>query len=804
MKATPLPQKQPSHTELIRVRGIVQGVGFRPTVCKLSQQFRLVGTVCNDGDGVLIKVHGQSFSIDAFIDELIKKKPLLARIDNIERTRLSSSTDLSISTLSSFEIIKSSHSNANTGITADAATCDACLADIFDETNLRYKYPFTNCTHCGPRLSIIKGIPYDRAQTSMNEFDMCPNCLHEYESPDNRRFHAQPNACPECGPKIWLEDNTGKLITTSNDNRKLLNNPVAMTKQLLQGGAVVAIKGIGGIHLAVDASNEKAIQSLRDRKQRPQKPFALMMKNMAMIESFCEVDQTERGLLTSPAAPIVLLRKKTLPRKLRTIIAKNIAPRQKTLGAMLPYTPLHHLLLNELDTPIVLTSANASHEPQCIDNNHARSALSKIADYFLLHNRTIENRVDDSVVRTMADKPQFYRRARGYAPESFCLPQGFKEADAITALGGELKNTFCFIQNGQAILSQHIGDLENYKTYEDYRHNLALYEKLFQHQAKHIAIDAHPEYISNKAGHEISDEQRIPLHTIQHHHAHIASCLADNQYPLEKQAVLGIALDGLGYGDNDTLWGGEFLFVNYLLSKRLAHFKPIPLLGGSVAMKQPWRNTYAHLHSCLGWNWISEAYPELELVRRLSQKPLTTFDGMMKKGINCPTASSAGRLFDAVAGALDICSEALNYEGQAAIELENCIDPQSWFDAETSAYNFYTNQQLDPTPMWKGLLEDLSVETPPPLISARFHKGLANAIITLSIKLANENHLKTIALSGGVFQNKTLFEAIKYGLEQESFNVLAHHNVPANDGGIALGQAVITAARILADTQKPA
>jgi hydrogenase maturation protein HypF len=387
----------------------------------------------------------------------------------------------------------------------------------------------------------------------MDAFKMCASCLREYDSPEDRRFHAQPNACPECGPKVWLEDNTGKLVSSTDKNKALSDIPIIQAGLLIREGAVLAIKGIGGIHLAVDACSEEAVQTLRNRKHRPQKPFALMMKNMAMIESICEVNDEERALLTSPAAPIVLLRKKQGKNGLAKNIARNIAPAQKTLGVMLPYSPLHHLLLNMLNKPIVLTSANASHEPQCIDNDHARESLSDIADYFLLHDRAIENRVDDSVVRIMAGKPQFYRRARGYAPESMPLPLGFEKADSITAMGGELKNTFCLIKNGQAILSQHMGDLENYKTYEDYRHNLSLYEKLFQHQAEHIAIDAHPEYISNKAGHEIADERNITLHRIQHHHAHIASCLADNQYPLDGEAVLGIALDGLGYGSDGSL-----------------------------------------------------------------------------------------------------------------------------------------------------------------------------------------------------------------------------------------------------------
>lgn len=841
MKANLLPQSPKYHAENIRVRGIVQGVGFRPTVWKLAHQFQLVGTVSNDGDGVLIEVEGKSFSINEFIEALNNDKPVLARIDSIERQRSSYPNEPAIS----FEIIESTYSNANTGISADAATCDECLADIMghdlnsngdknshhNNHHRRQYYPFTNCTHCGPRLSIITGIPYDRAQTSMNEFKMCPACLGEYNSPNDRRFHAQPNACPNCGPEVWLEDRSGKLVSSVNKNQRykdpINDMPIIKAALYIREKNIVAIKGIGGIHLAVCACDDginndgsangeneiSAVQKLRLKKQRPNKPFAIMAKNLAMIKQYCYVNDEECALLTSPAAPIVLLKRREVSSTERKTsqLSKDVAPGQKTLGMMLPYSPLHHLLLNVLNKPIVLTSANASNEPQCIDNDHARESLSDIADFFLLHNRSIENRVDDSVVRIMTGKPQFYRRARGYAPESLPLPKGFEQTPQILAMGGELKNTFCLIKNGQAILSQHMGDLENYKTYEDYRHNLSLYEKLFQHQAEHIAIDMHPEYISNKAGHELANERGIKLHSIQHHHAHIAACLADNQYPLNGKPILGIALDGLGYGGDDSLWGGEFLLTDYQQSKRLAHFKPVALLGGAVAMKQPWRNTYAHLQTCLepinnkgnGWDWVMKHYPDLALVKHLSDKPLATFDAMLEKGISCPKASSAGRLFDAVAGAIGLCPNEIQYEGQAAIELENYIDEQAWEEAINTAYEFDLNaKQLNPTPMWKALLQDLSDSISSSLISARFHKGLSNAIQTLGIELSKENNINTIALSGGVFQNKTLFEDVKQGLEQQDFSVLVHHNVPANDGGLALGQAAITAARILSKEEE--
>ena len=840
--ATSPPEKL--HAEHIRVRGIVQGVGFRPTVWKLAQQYQLTGTVCNDGDGVLIEVVGGEGSIGVedsinhFVESLRLHKPALSRIDSIERLVINNPESLA----SSFDIIDSTHSNANTGITADAATCDACLADVFNEDdslsasleglvdladnetvhNRRHCYPFTNCTHCGPRLSIIRGIPYDRALTSMDAFKMCPACQQEYDSPEDRRFHAQPNACPECGPKVWLENKSGKLVSTRDKQDQHHDTPILQAALLIRDKHIVAIKGLGGIHLATCAcaspdGETSAVQRLRERKHRPRKPFAIMVKDVAMAEQYCSVNAQERTLLQSPAAPIVLLEKRISIKNAtqatrqnasqdRERLAEELAPGQSTLGVMLPYTPLHHQLLRVLNKPIVLTSGNAAHEPQCITNESARSQLKELADYFLLHNRDIENRVDDSVVRLLSGQPQFYRRARGYAPESIPLPKGFENAPDILAMGGELKNTFCLVKKGQATLSQHMGDLENFSTFEDFRHNLSLYEKLFQHKAKHIAIDAHPEYIPSKLGKEMAKKRGVNAHRVQHHHAHIAACLADNGVALNDKPVLGIALDGLGYGlgygagnENDhPLWGGEFLLADYRSCKQLAHFKPIALLGGSFAMKQPWRNTYAHLQACLGWEWVSKQYPELALIKHLSSKPLSTFDGMVKQGINCPLASSAGRLFDAVAAAVDICREALQYEGQAAIELEACITPQAWAEAETSAYSFsLLHHQLDPSPMWKALLEDLSNNIAVALISARFHKGLSLAIQQLASDLAFYKEIRTIALSGGVFQNKTLFEEVKQGLESMNFTVLHHRNVPANDGGLALGQAVITAAQFI-------
>jgi hydrogenase maturation protein HypF len=762
----------------------VQGVGFRPIVWHLAQQLKLRGDVSNNGDGVLIRTQGAKAVIDTFIDELVNNKPALARIDSIDRQPQLLSDPLA----DTFEIILSSQTQANTGVLADAATCQYCLDELVDPDNRRYRYPFINCTHCGPRLSIIQGVPYDRAQTTMAKFNQCSTCKQEYLSPQDRRFHAQPNACPVCGPYCWFTDKTGNKVST--------DDAILETAYYLKNQFIIAIKGIGGFHLAVDACDQHAVLQLRQRKQRPRKPFAMMARDIAMIEQYCHVNEQERALLTSAAAPVVLLEKKR-----DTSLAQAIAPGQTTLGFMLPYSPLHHVLFNALSNPIVLSSANITDEPQCIDNDEALSKLADIADYFLLHNRDIANRVDDSVIRIMAGEPQFLRRGRGYAPHSLILPEEFKLSSEVLAMGGELKNTFCLLKNGEAVLSQHMGDLENYATYADYQHNLMLYQQLFQHQPEVIAIDAHPEYLSTKAGRETAEQENLLLESIQHHHAHIASCLADNHYPFEAEPVLGVVLDGLGFGDDNSLWGGEFLLANYEQSKRLAHFKPVALLGGTIAMKQPWRNTYAHLQSCLGWDWVNEQFALLELIQQLNQKLLKTFDAMLEKKLNCPLASSAGRLFDAVAAAVGICTEQIQYEGQAAIELEACISQSAWQQVQHSAYPFLiTDGVLDPAPMWRSLLNDLANTVEKAMISARFHKGLSLAIQQMVTHLADSHAIKTIALSGGVFQNKTLFEDVKQGLEQQ-FTVLTHNNVPANDGGLALGQAVVAATRIMRKQQ---
>ncbi|MEH1819933.1 MAG: carbamoyltransferase HypF [Nostoc sp.] len=779
-------------TEEIRVRGTVQGVGFRPTVYRLAKACGLRGDVCNDGQGVLIRVSGSEEAITEFLARLQTECPPLARINQL--TRILSESEVKFD---NFVISNSVNNAIKTEITPDAATCLQCQQEIFDPFSRFFRYPFTNCTHCGPRLSIIRAIPYDRCNTSMSAFAVCSECGKEYHDVENRRFHAQPVACHVCGPTAWLERADGKSVTASMFS---MLDDVDAVCSLLQKGEIVAIKGLGGIHLACDATQETVVQKLRQRKKRYHKPFALMARDIEIIEQYCIVNAKEKELLTSSAAPIVLLQASDTKQ-----LASSVASGQNTLGFMLPYTPLHHLILRRMNRPIVLTSGNLADEPQCIDNNEAREKLGTIADYFLFHNRDIINRVDDSVVRVLGDKVQTIRRARGYAPASISLPPGFQNVPPILAMGSELKNTFCLLREGEAILSQHLGDLENAAAFNTYQDTLNLYLNLFEHQPEIIAIDKHPEYLSSKLGKELAETNQIKVYPVQHHHAHIAACMAENEIPLDSPPILGIALDGLGYGDDGTLWGGEFLLADYRKFKRLATFKPVAMLGGEQAIYQPWRNTYAQLLAANLWDDCEQKYAELEIFKFLKNKPLKLLNQLIEKGINSPPASSVGRLFDAVAAAIGIYRDECSYEGQAAIAMEAIVDVSSLNnDKETLIYPFSFSFSdsiycIDSRPMWQALLHDLQQQIPQPVIAAKFHKGLANAIMEMVKHLCEENLINQVALTGGVFQNCILLQQVTKQLQTLGIKVLTHSLVPANDGGLSLGQAVITAAQLIHD-----
>ncbi len=814
--------------EKIRVRGTVQGVGFRPTVYRLAKDCGLRGEVCNDGQGVLIKVIGTPISINTFVQRLQTECPPLAKITAIIRHTYHPDRDAK--NLTDFVIVQSNRSTIQTEIVPDAATCSACQAEIFDPSSRWYRYPFTNCTHCGPRLSIIKRLPYDRDNTSMAEFKFCPDCAQDYQDPVNRRFHAQPIACPICGPHVWLEragtgrwgdGEDGEVEGASEAGEESNSVEIDKVANLLREGYIVAIKGLGGFHLACDATNEEVVQKLRQRKHRLHKPFALMARDLEIIEQYCILSKSEKELLTSPASPIVLLRRKELGDSkqkslIKSEIADSVASDQNYLGFMLPYTPLHHLLLRELDIPLVMTSGNLSSEPQCIDNNEARTKLGGIADYFLFHNREIVNRVDDSIARIIPNSSQLQilRRARGYAPAPINLPADFPETPPILAMGSELKNTFCLLRDGQAIISQHIGDLENAIALTAYRQTLDLYLSLLEHQPAAIAVDLHPEYLSTKLGQELAIANSLKIYSIQHHHAHIAACMVENEVPFSTSPVLGIALDGLGYGEDGTFWGGEFLLADYQGFRRVGSFKPVAMLGGVQAIYQPWRSLYAHLKSgIIETRGIGEmgrwGDRELELFKFFKKKPCKLLDQMVAKGINSPLASSCGRLFDAVAAAMGICRESCSYEGQAAIALEALAERAILNNSqEIKPYPFSIENRkledqsflpyIEPRLMWQALLKDLSCNTSQSVIAAKFHLGLANAIASLVEQICLNNQdltIKQVALIGGVFQNQILLNQVRVNLEAMKLEVLTHSQVPTNDGGISLGQAAIAAAK---------
>lgn len=774
--------------EEIRVRGMVQGVGFRPTVWRLARELGLTGSVGNDGDGVWVRAWGASSQLKAFRARLLTECPPLARIDGIERRLLSAAPERG-----DFVIATSAVTAVHTAVVPDAATCDACGREIIDPADRRFRYPFTNCTHCGPRLSIVRAIPYDRVNTSMSAFPMCEDCAAEYADPADRRFHAQPNACPVCGPRLWLADAEGRELTPVDPTRL---DAVEAASQLLADGRIVAIKGIGGFHLACDATNADAVSELRRRKRRWAKPFALMARDLDVIRDCCRLSLAEARLLADPAAPIVLLDWDGGGR-----LAQAVAPGQCSLGFMLPYSPLHRLLLHHWQVPLVMTSGNRSDEPQCIDNDDACLRLKGLADAFLLHDREIINRVDDSVARIMASEPRLLRRARGYAPAPLRLSADFRGSPSILALGGELKNTVCLLRDGQAVLSQHLGDLGDAATSTEYARTIALYRRIFEHRPAAVAIDPHPNYRASRIGRELAASEGLELIEVQHHRAHIAAVLADNQWPVDAGPVVGIALDGSGFGDDGTIWGGEWLVGDYRGMVRAAHLRSVALPGGVRAILEPWRNLFAQIVATLGWDAFEREFAALDVTMALRARPIGILGKMIAGGVNSPLTSSCGRLFDAVAAALTICPDGIVYEGQAAIELEAiCQDVEA-----VGGYDFGLGEGgsdgiriLDPAPMWRQLFADLASERPATLISARFHAGLADAVVELGAQIAASRSIGTVALSGGVFQNRTLFERVCTGFGSRGLRVLSHRRVPTNDGGLALGQAV-TAAALIAD-----
>jgi hydrogenase maturation protein HypF len=747
----------------IRVRGVVQGVGFRPFVYRLAHQHRLKGWVRNTSGNVEIEVEGRGEAVQGFLSDLEAKAPPMARIESVEATFHPPKG------YTEFQIGQSlSREGQYQLVSPDIATCEDCKGEIFSPADRRFGYPFTNCTNCGPRFTIIEDIPYDRPKTTMHKFRMCPQCQREYDDPLDRRFHAQPNACPQCGPSLELVDGDGNPVEGSG--------VIKSASQLLKEGKILALKGLGGFHLACDATSEEAINALRARKRRPSKPLAVMIATMQDIEKHCLVSPEERELLQSPQCPIVLLRWQP-----DSDISPAVAPNLKYLGAMLPYTPLHHLLLKESGLPLVMTSGNLSEEPIAKDNDEALGRLRGIADYFLLHNRDIYARYDDSVYM-VEGVPQAVRRARGYAPYPIFLPFKSKQ---ILACGAELKNTFCLTKDEHAFLSQHIGDMENEETLEHFENTVGLYKKLFRLEPEIIAYDMHPEYLATKYAIETGAKASLKLIPVQHHHAHIVSCLVENKV---EGPVIGVAFDGTGYGSDGTIWGGEFLLADWRNFQRVGHLEYVPLPGGEAAIRKPYRMALSYLYSLLGEDFSLEGLS----LNKLNPRELEIIKQQLRRGINSPLTSSAGRLFDAVSALAGVRQE-IDYEAQAVIELEmlapdEIVKPESY---PSSIVEHGGAREVKLGELLSAVVRDVRNQTPVPVISLKFHHTVAEIIAAMCKLVAKETGINQVALSGGVFQNRLLLKLATSALQREGFSVLTHRLVPCNDGGISLGQAVI-------------
>ncbi|HEX7621004.1 MAG TPA: carbamoyltransferase HypF [Anaerolineales bacterium] len=759
----------------LHITGIVQGVGFRPFVYSLAIRFMLSGWVRNTSAGVDIEVDGTPEKLDAFVFALKNELPPLARIDSLDVAFRAAGQ------FSGFEIIESkAEEGAFQPISPDVCICADCLRELFDPDNRRYLYPFINCTNCGPRFTIITDIPYDRPNTTMVSFAMCPECAAEYQNPIDRRFHAQPVACPVCGPKIWLEYMTNNELQTMEGEKT-----VQKSQELLANGRILAVKGLGGFHLACDATNVAVVAELRRRKLRVDKPFAVMMPDMVSIERNCIVSLAEREQLESRQRPIVLLNKRP-----DSPIAEEVAPKQDTLGVMLPYTPLHYLLFNASEpslTALVMTSGNLSEEPIATGNEEARERLFVMADAFLMHNRDIHTRCDDSVVRIFDKKIYFLRRSRGYAPDSVHLPF---IVPSILATGPELKNTFCLTRDRYAFLSHHIGDMENYETLRSYEEGISKFERLFRIHPEAVAYDMHPNYMSTRYAQERAERENLPTFGVQHHHAHIAACMADNGLD-GSHPVIGVAFDGTGYGEDGAIWGGEFLIADYNGYERKIHLEYFPLPGGDAAIKYPARTALALLWS-LGLDWDED----LEPVKDICFEDRLALRVQLERGLNTPQTSSLGRLFDAVA-ALSGVRQRVNYEAQAAIEFESAVDK-----TEQGAYRFEVqNGTVDTRPVLEALVADIHSRTSIPILSARFHNSIADMVRQACGLISQETGLKEIMLSGGVWQNMALLKRTEMELHADGFDVCIHHQIPANDGGLSLGQALVGAARFKAVKQ---
>jgi hydrogenase maturation protein HypF len=749
----------------LNVNGIVQGVGFRPFVFQLADNFNLKGEVANTSSGVSIHIEGSPQNVAGFEKDLAEKSPPLAYI-----VEISSQTE-AVKNHTGFAIVKSqAQAKMSTLISPDVAVCDDCLSEMQDPDDRRYGYPFINCTNCGPRYTIIDDIPYDRPKTSMRHFKMCSRCQAEYDEPTDRRFHAQPNACGDCGPHVDLFDNHRQLVSSYGD-------AVKTAAELLKQGQILAVKGLGGYHLAADAANAEAVRKLRRRKLREEKPFAMMSYDPAAVRSYADLGTEEEKSLTSIQRPIVLLKKKT-----PNAIAAEVAPNNNFFGVMLPYAPLHYLLLQHGFEALVMTSGNLSEEPIAIDNDDAFSRLSAIADYFLIHDRDIYLRSDDSIVRHAAGARRFLRRSRGYVP----IPVFLKtKVPPILACGAELKNTICVTKEDKAFLSQHIGDLENLPTYEFLKLTVEHLKRILDIEPEIITCDMHPDYLSTRYALEQQADHKV---RVQHHHAHIVSCLAEHK--LEGD-VIGLSFDGTGYGTDGAIWGGEILIARENDFERTGHLAYVPMPGSTAAIIEPWRMAVSYLQDAYGPEFRDL---ELPLVREIDSGKLTIIGEMITKGINSPLTSSLGRLFDAVAAICGIRNR-VNFEGQAAMELEMAAveDTGGVYEYGWDTDGVY---RILAAPIIRGVVDEVVKGKPIGEISSRFHRTLICLFTDLCVQIGKEQNMKRVALSGGVFQNSILLTGLTRALEEKNFQVFSHQQVPTNDGGISLGQAVVAAARV--------
>jgi len=749
------------------VKGIVQGVGFRPYVYQLAGRFKLAGYVLNTAQGVDLEVEGAGGDVEGFFESLLNEPPPLAHIASVTRQ------DLPPKGYRTFEIMKSRAGEEKSAlISPDVCTCADCLAELRDPKDRRFRYPFINCTNCGPRYTIIRDIPYDRPNTTMQPFTMCEACRAEYEDPANRRFHAQPNACWECGPRVRLLDGEGNALPSSE--------PVSQAIDLLASGHVLAIKGLGGFHLAVDAFDHRAVKRLRKRKRREEKPLAVMVKDLDAARRLVHMDEMEAQTLSSPQRPVVLLRKRPA-----NGLSPQVAPRNRFLGIMLPYTPLHHLLMEGPYRPLVMTSGNVTEEPINIRNEAAIRNLKGIADAFLVHDREIHLRADDSVMRVLGEIPRQIRRSRGYVPRPVFLSEDLVEMAPVLAVGGEVKNTICLTKENRAFLSQHIGDMENLETYDFFLMTIDHLERILEIRPRVLARDLHPDYLSSGYAKRQTD---LPVIEVQHHHAHIVSCLAEHGLA---GPVIGLAMDGTGYGSDGHIWGGEVLVADLTSFHRAAHLDYIPLPGGDAAAKTPRRMAIAYLEKAYGDGLFDLPIPFL---KDLDLEEASVVVQMIRRGLNTPITSSCGRLFDAVSSLLTIRHQN-RYEGQAAVELEHAQKGQ-----RGPSYPFEKRKGKDgwvllTSPIIRGIVEDLSNGVSRGRISTRFHNTLVDMFTDICCTLKAETGIHTVAMSGGTFQNATLLTRLTRSLSQHGLRVYSHALIPTNDGCLALGQAVCAGLR---------